>query len=257
MREIKVTGRLFIGVALLGCWLANSLLFNQPVYGRQAFVSALANDSSAAITVDTLWAKLLENNRRRDARLQQASYSAPRTYQVKDDKGKLRAEARVLMQYRAPGAKEFKIISQTGSDMIHGRVIKPLMESEAEAASGRSRQNSAITPDNYNFNLLGEEYVDGQRCYLVQAAPKRTDKYLFRGKVWIHANEFAVVKIAGQPAKSPSFMVKQVNFVRRYQKIGEFWLPLKDESVTQVRFVGTNVLTVSYEHYDLGPLAKK
>ena len=257
MREIKITGRLLIGLALFGCLLASSLLVNQRVYGQQAFMASSATDSSADITVDTLWAKLLEQNRRREARLQQASYSAPRTYRVKDDKGKLRAEAQVLMQYHAPSTKEFKIVSQTGSDLIHGRVLKPLMESEAEAAAGRSRQDSAITPANYTFDLLGEDYVDGQRCYLVQATPKRVDKYLFRGKVWIHAGEFAVVKIAGQPAKNPSFMIKQVNFVRRYQKVGEFWLPLRDESVTQVRFFGINILTVDYGRYDLGQLAKR
>jgi len=258
-REIQLLGRLFIGMALLGCLSATGLLVNQPVQAatgnQQAFVSSPSTGPSVGMTVDTVWAKLLEHNRRREARLQQASYSAPRTYRVKDDKGKVRAEARVLMQYRAPGTKEFKLVSKTGSDLIYGRVLKPLMESEAEAASGRHRQDSALTPANYTFDLLGEENLDGQRCFLVQATPKRADKYLFNGKIWIHTSEFAVVKIAGQPAKNPSFLIKRVNFVRRYQKVGEFWLPLKDESVTQVRFAGTNILTVGYDHYELAQLA--
>lgn len=208
------------------------------------------------LTAETVMDKLMEQNRRREARLQQTSYSAPRTYRIKDEKGNLRVEAQVMMQHRAPGTKEFKLISKQGSDFVYGKVLKPLMDSEVEAASGR-RQNSAITLENYSFNLLGEETVDGQRCFLVQATPKRTDKYLFKGKIWIHASEFAIVKIAGQPAKSPSFMIKQVNFVRRYQKVGEFWLPIKDESVTQVRFAGTNVLTVDYDNYGLAQLAMK
>jgi hypothetical protein len=210
-----------------------------------------------AVTAETVVAKLMEQNRRREARLHQTSYSAPRTYRIKDEKGNVRVEAQVLMQHRAPGTKEFKVVSKKGSDFIYGKVLKPLMDGEVEAAAGRSRHNSAITPDNYSFNLIGEDSVDGQRCFLVQATPKRADKYLFNGKIWIHANEFAIVKIAGQPAKSPSVMIKQVNFVRRYQKVGEFWLPIRDESVTQVRFVGKNVLTVDYDNYGLAQLAMK
>lgn len=209
------------------------------------------------VTVENVVARLLENNRRREERLRQASYSAPRIYRIKDEKGNVRVEAQVLMEYRAPGTKEFKVVSKKGSDFVYGKVLKPLMEGEVEAATGRNRHNSAISPDNYNFNLIGEEAVDGQRCFLLQATPKRADKYLFRGKIWIHANEFAVVKIAGQPAKSPSFMIKRVDFVRRYQKFGEFWMPVKDESVTQVRFAGTNVLTVDYDNYGLAQLAVK
>ncbi len=209
------------------------------------------------VTVENVVAKLIEHNRHREERLQQASYSAPRTYRIKDEKGNVRVEAQVLMHYRAPGTKEFKIVSKKGSDLVYGKVLKPLMDGEAEAAAGRNRHNSALSPDNYSFNLIGEDAVDGQRCFLLQATPKRVDKYLFRGKIWIHANEFAVVKIAGQPAKSPSVMIKRVDFVRRYQKVGEFWMPIKDESVTQVRFAGTNVLTVDYDNYRLAQLAIK
>ena len=148
------------------------------------------------VTVENVVARLLENNRRREERLQQTSYSAPRIYRIKDEKGKVRVEAQVLMEYRAPGTKEFKVVSKKGSDFVYGKVLKPLMEGEAEAAAGRNRHNSAISPDNYSFNLIGEEAVDGQRCFLLQATPKRADKYLFRGKIWIHANEFAVTGCA-------------------------------------------------------------
>src|SRR5262245_54502062 len=206
MRQaIRLSGQSFIGVALLVCLSATSLPVNQPVKAEVVSQQAFVSSPSISVTVETIWAKLLEQNRRREARLQQSSYSTPRTYRVKDDRGKVRAEAQVLMQYRAPNTKEFKVVSQTGSALVYGRVLKPLMESEAEAASGRTHYDSAITPANYSFELLGEENVDGQRCYLVQATPKRADKYLFKGKVWIHSAEFAVVKIAGQPAKNPSF----------------------------------------------------
>jgi hypothetical protein len=85
----------------------------------------------------------------------------------------------------------------------------------------------------------------------VQTTAKRADKYLFNGKVWIHAAEFALVRVAGQPAKNPSVWIKRVDFVRRYQKIKEFWLPLKNESITQVRMFGKNILTIDYDQYEI------
>jgi len=42
-----------------------------------------------------------------------------------------------------------------------------------------------------------------------------------------------------------------VEFVRRYQKIKEFWLPLKTESITQVRIFGKNILAIDYDQYEI------
>ena len=200
-------------------------------------------------TGDIVFAKLVEFNQLRESRLQQ--YSVHTTYRVQNNKGETSAETRVLLSYRAPGTKEFRIVSEKGSGIIRSRVFKPLMDMEIETASVRNRLDSSITPNNYTFTLLGEEDVDGSHCFVVQETPKRVNKYLFKGKVWIHAVEFAVVQIAGQPARNPSMWVKQVDFVRRYQKIGEFWLPLKNESTTRVRLFGKNTLTTDYERYDI------
>ena len=83
--------------------------------------------------------------------------------------------------------------------------------------------------------------------------PLRKDKYLFEGNVWVDATDFAIVKIEGRPAKNPSFWIKQVAFVRRYQKIGDFWVPLQDVSVSEVRIVGKGTLTINHHDYRLLP----
>jgi hypothetical protein len=249
-RVTQLLGRFLIGASLLGFLSPAGLPINQLL--KAAAVSQhifMFHPSTTGMTGDIVFAKLLEFNRLREARLQQ--YSVPSTYRVQNDKGNVRAEVRVVLHYRAPGAKEFKIVSEKGSGMIRSRVFKPLMEIEAETAAGTDRYNSSITPNNYTFNLLGEEDLDGYHCFVVQATPKRVDKYLFNGKVWIHAAEFAVVQVAGHPAKNPSIWIKRVDFVRRYQKIGEFWLPLKNESITHVRIFGKNILTIDYDQYEI------
>ncbi len=230
--------------------VAVAMLLDQPLkaaaVGQQATVN---HPTTLGLTGDLVIAKLLERNRQREARLRQ--YSVPSTYQVKDDKGKVSAEAKVVLRYRAPDTKEFTIVAESGSGLIRSRVFKPLMEIEVETAAGRNRYSSSVTPDNYHFKLLGEEDVDGTHCFVVQATAKRADKYLFNGKVWIHAADFAFVQVAGQPSQTPSFWIKRVEFVRRYQKIKEFWLPRKNESITQVRMFGKNILTIDYEQYEI------
>ena len=205
--------------------------------------------SSQSITGASLFTALIEHNRARSKRLH--DFSVRRTYIVKNDENKPRAESEVFLSYQAPDHKEFNIISERGSGLVRKRVFKALLESEVETAAGTSKRDSSITPENYTFEFIGEEDVDGFHTFVAQVAPKRIDKYLFKGKLWIESKEFAIVRIEGQPAKNPSFWIKKVNFVRRYQRIDDFWLPLKDETVTEVRLLGTNIFTIDHDSYEI------
>jgi len=249
----KTVERLLILVSVVGVLCAAAVDRTLYAAGDGNDPASNSGASNAVVTGGAIFAKLVEFNRLRDSRLKQ--YSVQSTYRVQNDKGEMRAETQALLSYRAPDSKEFKIISEKGSGLIRSRVFKPLMDVEVESAADRNRVDSSITPNNYTLALLGEEEVAGSPCYIVQATPKRADKYLFSGKIWIHSVEFAIVKIEGQPAKIPSLWIKRVDFVRRYQKIGEFWLPLKNESVTRVRLFGKNTLTTDYDNYQINKVS--
>src|SRR6266404_4082316 len=203
----------------------------------------------ADATPDRIFAELIRHNAQRNAELR--SYSEMRSYSVSDEKGKVHAETVVRLDYRAPDTKAFVPISEKGSAVVRHLVLNRLMESEIDAASGRSHRDSTINPANYTFSLLGEQDLAGHRCFVVQATPTRKDKYLFDGKVWIDAQDYAVVQLVGHPAKKLSMWVDKADFVRRYQKIGEFWLPLKDETSVHVRFYGSKTLTIDHERYTI------
>jgi hypothetical protein len=57
------------------------------------------------------------------------------------------------------------------------------------------------------------------------------------------------VRIAGQPAKSLSFWITRADFVRQYQRIGEFWLPAQDNTEVHIRLYGTKILTIDHGDY--------
>jgi len=199
------------------------------------------------VTEDQIFAQLLAHNEQRKAAL--SDYTALRTYQVVDLKGKVHAEEIGRMEFRAPDKKTFIVTSEKGSGLIRHLALNPLINSEIETAAGKEHHDSAIAPDNYTLTLLGEQQVGPYRCFVVQAAPKRKDKYLFEGKLWIDVEDYAVVRIEGSPAKKLSFWIERADFVRQYQKIGGFWLPQRDETFVQVRLYGKKVLTIDHQDY--------
>ena len=166
-----------------------------------------------------------------------------------DTTGKVRAQQSGQMEYRAPDQKTFVTTSESGSGLVRRLALKPLIASEIETTAGKQHHDSSISPANYTFELLGQQQVGPYHCILVRAIPKRPDKYLFEGKVWIDAQDFAVVRIAGHPAKKLSFWIERADFVREYQKIDGFWLSKKDETLVQVRMYGKKVLTIDHQNY--------
>src|SRR5258708_268299 len=207
------------------------------------------------LTGDDIIAQMLQRNLARNQQLQQ--YSAVRTYEIRNLEGKVAAQAVVRVEYRAPDKKTFSKTSEKGSSIVRHLVFDRLIQSEGETSAGREHHSSAITADNYTFMLAGEEQVGPYHCFVLEAIPKRKDKYLFEGKIWIDANDFAVVKIAGHPAKKPSFWINRADFVRQYQRIDGFWLPYRDETSVDVKMYGRRVFTVDHQQYVInadGPL---
>jgi len=216
---------------------------------RDAPSEGALQPARADATSEQIFAELMRRNDLRNGALR--SYTVERSYAVTDPKGKVHAQKTVRLDYRAPDTKSFATISEKGSAVVRRLVLNRLMESETEAAAGKSHRDSTITTANYTFALLGEQDLGGSHCFVVQATPTRSDKYLFDGKVWIDAQDYAVVQIVGHPAKKLSMWVDKADFVRRYQKIGDFWLPLKDETSVHIRFYGRKILTIDHERYTI------
>ncbi len=212
-----------------------------------ADVTAPVEPLSPDIDESKLFTELLAHNELRNAAL--LGYTEQRTYEVTDTTGKVRAQESGQMEYRAPDKKTFVTTSESGSGLVRRLALNPLIASEIEAASGKQHHDSSITPANYTFELLGEQQVGPYHCFVVRATPKRRDKYLFEGKLWIDTQDFAVVRIAGHPAKKLSFWIERADFVREYQRIDGFWLSKKDETFVKVRMYGHKVLTIDHQNY--------
>jgi len=164
----------------------------------------------------------------------------------------LSAHMQVRASYTAPGTKQFIVISESGSSLIRKRVLHKLLESEQEAGSDAiNRDAAALSTANYRFSLLGCEPGGGRPLYVMRVEPLREAKFLYRGTIWIDSQDFAVTRIEAEPAKNPSFWTMRSQIHHQYQKIGEFYLPALNRTVTDMRLGGKAVLTIQYLDYKL------
>jgi hypothetical protein len=207
--------------------------------------------ASARLALSDVVEKLTDMNAVRAAAL--TGYRSRRTYQLdyKGIPGNMHAEMVVELKYSAPATEEFKVISQSGSKWMVDLVFKKLLESERESHDDKNRDNVQITGRNYNFTMIeSPDVVDG--CsYVLGVEPKVPTKFLFRGKIWVNDKDFAVCRIEAEPAKNPSFWIKKTDIHHSFVKVGDFWLPAENTSVSHVRFDGRATLTIKYGAYEI------
>jgi hypothetical protein len=202
---------------------------------------------TTALTADQVIQRMNELDQWRKSALQQ--YTSTRRYVVDNGRLNKHAEVTVREKYVYPGNKEFKTLSESGSDYIRRKVIGKLIEAEVDAAQNQNQDQTRITPENYKFELLGTEGQDGHLCFVISVIPNRSKKYLMKGRIWVDQEEFAIVRMEGSPAKNPSFWTRRVQFTRRYQKQGLFWMAASIESESEVLVAGKSSLKIEYSDY--------
>ena len=209
------------------------------------------NPANGSLTVSEVVRNLVARNAERTKTLE--SYTGRRTYRLEYHgfPGNMQSEMIVNVVYRAPSTKQFTVVSETGSKLIINRVFHKLLESEEEALNARNRQESALNDLNYEFTLLRFERTPERSCYVLAVRPKASNKFLYRGTIWVDATDFAVSRIEAEPAKNPSFWTKKSRILQTYLKAGNFWMPSNNRTTTTVRFGGKAVLNIDYDDYKL------
>ncbi len=231
----------------IGCKILTSfaLLAAWGIAGAQQ--SGLRCADSARLSLDQVVSNLERKTAERAAALQQ--FEAKRIYRMdyhgiwKDRE----AEMVVKVRFHAPDSKQFSIVSESGSQFVIDHVFKKLLQAEQEATSG----DNGLTRENYNFELVGYETCPEGGCYVLTVSPKTRNKYLYRGKIWVDAKEFAVVRIEGEPGKNPSMWITKSDFSHKYMKVDDFWLPAANYTETAVRFGGKSTLSIEYQDYKI------
>ena len=207
--------------------------------------------SQVQLTVPQVVDQLVKRNAERANAL--GSYRGRRLYRLNyvGFPANMHAEMSVDMKYTAPASKTFTVVSQSGSKWIIDHVFKRLLGTEREAVEGENWKRTALDNQNYDFTLSANDGGDKLCPYALAVEPKVPTRFLYRGRIWVNAKDFAVCRIEAEPAKNPSLWIKRTDIRHAYLKVGDFWLPKENKTVSILRLGGRATLTIEYQNYEI------
>jgi hypothetical protein len=218
----------------------------RPAGAQQTVASAVVN---GPLSTEQVVTNLVSMNRERAQALH--AYRVTETFRLKyrGFPGTRTAEMVVDVKYHSPGTKQFTIRSATGSRLVINKVFRKLLEAEQQVLGAAATKRTALNTDNYSFAGAGHDDDLSSLAYVLRVNPLTKSKFLYHGRIWVNANDFAVVRVEAEPAKNPSFWTRDVEIEQLYMKVGDFWLPARIHSITAVRLGGHAELTVQYSNY--------
>jgi hypothetical protein len=210
----------------------------EPRQNSKEMCAPRANTARTAPTLETIVARMSQAAIQNRTSLR--PYTTTREYELFGQK-RDNARSRVIadVTFLPPDSINYRIQRTEGS-VIGEKIVRRMLE--GEAALAKDGGPSAISQYNYNFRFLREEVASGQCCYVLQLLPRRKDKNLVRGTVWVEANTYLIHRIEGEPGKSPSWWLRDVHIVLVYADVGGMWLPSSSEFTAKVRLFGPSTM---------------
>ncbi len=174
------------------------------------------------------------------SRQQAQAYVAERQYRVSKNEKETQNKSEITAEisFLPPGDKSFAIKKSTGG--MAENVVRKTLEHEATVA--RNPGVSSVTPDNYDFELIGKTMLGDRLCYVLKLLPKRDSKDLIKGHVWVDAERFMVRRAEGKLAKNPSWWVKDVALRVEYNDVAGVWLQTASTATAKIRLAGDYTL---------------
>jgi hypothetical protein len=145
------------------------------------------------------------------------------------------SELMVQIDFVPPDTKTYKI-TQVRGESRGEKMVRELLDQETEMAAKPSE--SQISRTNYDFVFLRQDNFGVGDEYVLGIVPKRKEKYLFRGQIWVDASTFRIRRMEGVPAKSPSFWIKNIHITVQFADLSGMWVPISFDAIASVRFSG-------------------
>lgn len=208
---------------------------------------ASAQTESTAPNVEAIVARMAQA--RAENRAQFRPYIVTREYKMFGKvKDKTRSQVIADVAFVPPDSKKFTI-QQTHGSGLGGTIVRRMLASEAEVTKDYATTDFSL--DNYGFRYLRMENVIDQRCYVFELLPRRKDKHLLHGELWVDANTYLPWRFQGEPAKNPSWWVRDVRVEFVYGKVGGMWLQTGSEASANVRILGRSTMVSQDMRYKL------
>jgi hypothetical protein len=149
------------------------------------------------------------------------------------------SEVMAQINFVPPDTKTYRIIRAQG-DSRGERMVRELLDRETDSA--KRVHSDEISRTNYDFVFLRRENFGVVPEYVLGILPKRKDKYLLRGQIWVDASTYRIRRIQGVPAKSPSFWIQTVHITMQFAQLNGMWVPVSFDAIATIRFLGEYTL---------------
>ena len=199
--------------------------------------------------VNTIVTRMMAMRRQNHDRTK--AYTVKRDYQLFDKQSQPKAQVVADITYLPPDQKQYRIERSSGG--MGEKILRDILAKETDTS--KEAQRKEVSPENYDFKLVGEETVNGRRCFVLSMQPKRQEKDMLRGKLWVDAETYNLHRIEGQVVKSPSWWVRDLYILMSFACIDGVWLHTATHAVADVRFKGKYVMDSRDLQYSPAPQA--
>ena len=215
-----------------------------------AVSSVTAQTVTTAPAVETIVARMARA--RAENRQRFRSYVLTREYKLfGKERQNIKSQVIAEVTFVPPDSKKYAVQKSSGAG-LGGRIVGRMLESEAEIA--KNYGSTDISPNNYDFRLVREEEWSGRHCYVLELNPRRKEKNLVRGNIWVDADAYLVHRTEAEPAKSLSWWVRDVRMVFVYGDVEGMWLQTASEATAIVRMLGQHTIVSQDVKYDIDEL---
>ena len=216
-----------------------------------AVAPALAHSEGLAPDVQTIVDRMAQARAENRARFR--PYMVTRDYKLfGKEQYEIKSQVIADITFVPPNIKNFAIEESSGAGLGE-RAVRRILQSEAQAAKVYAATD--YSEANYDFRYVREEQdADGQRSYILELLPKREEKNLLRGKIWVDANTYHVHRFEGEPAKPSSWWVRDVHMTLLYSDVDGMWLQTGMEATARVRILGPHRMVATDVKYEISPL---
>jgi hypothetical protein len=164
-----------------------------------------------------------------------------RHYKVfRGDDPKPSSEVTAQINFTPPDIKTFKIIDEQGNPRGI-KIVSAVLEQEV--ASAKAAHKGDIGRSNYDFVFLREQNFEAVPEYVLHIIPKRRDKGLILGDIWVDAKTYHIRQIVGVPVKNTSFWINDLHITIQFAAVNGMWTPVSVDAIATIRFQGVYTLT--------------
>jgi hypothetical protein len=147
---------------------------------------------------------------------------------------------------------QYSVVEESGSGIVRQKVLHAALEAEQNFRASGELDKGALTPLNYEFSP-GRDAEDG--LIRVDIHPKRHDTMLIEGSILLTQADGDLTRVEGFLIKRPSFWTREVQVVRKYERICGIRVPVSMQSVARVLIAGRSTFSMTYEYDSINGVA--